>query len=256
MTTLNLAWFPKHDVLEGCLNLKAMQKILSKWNPQEKEFPSLLVSYFYYKEFVPCRDAYCFSNWLLDSGAFSAHNSGVIISLDEYIEQCQHLLKTDKKLAGVFSLDVIGDHKASQRNTDKMWEAGVEAIPVYHAGSPEHVLRDMVKEYDHIAIGGAVGLKPKAKLHFAKRCFELAWPKKIHGLGFGSESILMKLPFHSADASTWQAGPLRFGVWKTYGKMSWRGSDQNLTTEVEWCMNLEKKLKNRWKKEMKLLEEL
>lgn len=214
--------------------------------------PALLVSYVYLEPFLKNRHRYSYRDWALDSGAFSAHNSGTTISLEEYIEKCLELRKTDPTLTDIFSLDVIGDHRASLKNTAKMWDAGVDAIPTFHVGSPTKALLDMAKEFPKIALGGAVGFHQK--LDWAKQCFARIWPKPIHGLGFSGERAILSLPWHSVDATNWEIAPCKFGNWKSFGKMSVRGSDQNLRAEVEWYLKLEQRARERWAAQMKELE--
>ncbi len=216
--------------------------------------PALLVSYFYLKPFLANQSQYCYRDWVMDSGAFSAHASGVAIDLDEYIACCKKLLKTDKTLTEVFALDVIGDAAASKINCEKMWAAGVPAIPCYHYGSPESALMEMAAKYPKIAIGGCARMKGGAKMEFARQCFARVWPKKIHGFGFGSEKAIMTLPFHSVDATNWEMGPCAFGNWQQFGKMSVRGSNQDLRGEVAHYLAIEERARLRWRKEMKQLE--
>jgi hypothetical protein len=219
--------------------------------------PALLVSYVYLPPFLKNRAKYHYRDWVLDSGAFSAYASGTPIDLQKYIEQCQELLATDPKLVEVFSLDVIGDWRASLKNTEKMWAQGVPAIPAYHAkGEPWDVLLALARDYPKIALGGAVGLIASFKNKWAQQCFRRVWPKKIHGFGFGSEKSLMLLPWHSVDATNWEAGPCRFGRWNAFGKMSVRGSQQNLRSEVLFYLDLEARARGRWRKEMAQLEAL
>jgi hypothetical protein len=189
----------------------------------------------------------------MDSGAFSAFSSGVEIDLQAYIDCCQELLATDPTLTEVFALDVIGDWKASLKNAEEMWRQGVEAIPCFHYGEPWDLLKGLAKDYPKIALGGCVGKKDKDK--FALQCFARVWPKKVHGFGFGSEKSIMTIPFHSVDATNWEMGPCAYGRWNAFGgKMSVRGSAQNLRAEVEWYLELERKARDRWKREMALLE--
>lgn len=218
--------------------------------------PALLVSFFYLNLFQDNRHQFHFRDWVLDSGAFSAHNSGVEINLDDYIRKCQELQDTDPALTEIFSLDVIGDWQASVKNCEKMWAAGVEAIPTYHYGEPVDVLLGLAKDYPKIALGGAVGLKGNTKVKFAEQCFARVWPKKIHGFGYGSEKALMAVPFHSVDATNWEMGPCAFGRWRSFGgKLSVRGSSQNLRSEVEWYLRLEQRARARWRKEMAILDD-
>lgn len=220
--------------------------------------PALLVSYFYLDQFINNRHRYHYRDWVMDSGAFSAHNSGATINLQDYIDCCKRLLAEDKSLTEVYALDVIGDWRASLKNTEEMWKQGVPAIPCYHANEPWEVLTEMAKQYPKIALGGVALAKTGKKLAWAGQCFARVWPKRIHGFAFGSEKAIMTLPFHSVDATNWEVGPCKYGQWKAFGgqRVSVRGSAQNLRAEVEWYLELEKKARLRWKKEMALLESL
>jgi hypothetical protein len=216
--------------------------------------PALLVSYVYLEPFLQHRAHYTFRDWVMDSGAFSAKNSGVDIPLDKYIDTCREFLTTDPQLTEVFSLDVIGDHVASRRNCDAMWEAGVPAIPCFHHGEPESVLTELAAAYPKIALGGAVGLRSQYKLKWAQQCFARVWPKRIHGFGFGAATHILALPWHSVDATNWETGPCNWGNWRRYGHMSVRGSHQNLRGEVEDLLTIERQAQVRWKKQMAELE--
>jgi len=215
--------------------------------------PALLVSFFYLSQFDAIRERLNFRDWVMDSGAYSAHNSGSVIDLDAYIEKCKELLATDPKLTEVFTLDVIGDHKATRKNTERMWAAGVPAVPVYHINEPESALMAMAAEYPKIALGGVAMLKTKAKVEWADQCFARVWPKRIHGFGFGSEKAILALPFESVDATNWEIGPAKFGRWMAYGKLSSKGAGLNLRTEVEWFLALEDRARIRWRKEMEVI---
>ena len=54
---------------------------LERFNPNA---PALLVSYVYLEPFLKNQHRYCYRDWVLDSGAFSAHNSGTEIKLQDY----------------------------------------------------------------------------------------------------------------------------------------------------------------------------
>jgi hypothetical protein len=216
--------------------------------------PALLVSYVYLKKFLKQQPRLNYRDWVMDSGAYSAQNSGRTINLQDYIDTCKKLLAADPTLTEVFALDVMSDWKASRKNTEEMWRQGVPAIPTYHVGEPEEALRIMAAEYPKIAIGGAVGYKKKRQ--WATQVFARVWPKKIHGLGFGTADTLLHLPFHSADASNWEIAPCRFGNWASYGGqwLPLRGGKQNLRGEVEFYLDLEQEAKEKWAKEMTQLE--
>lgn len=217
--------------------------------------PALLVSFFYLDGFLKRQKEYAYRDWVMDSGAFSAHASGVDIDLDAFIETSKELLATDPTLTEVFALDVIGDWRASVKNTEYMWTKGVPAIPCFHYGEPWELLISLCKDYPKVAIGGCVGKRDKDA--FAAQCFARVWPKRLHGFGFGDEKSLMSVPWHSVDATNWETGPCAFGHWKSFGgNLSVRGSKQNLRAEVEWYLDLERRVRERWRKEMTKLAAL
>lgn len=218
--------------------------------PQRPDPPALLISYVWLEEFNSIRDRMCFRDWVLDSGAYTAFIKGKHIDLDEYIRKCKELLDTDPTLKEVYALDVIGDWKGTLRNTEKMWKAGVPAIPTYHVGEPDHVLKTIAREYPKIAVGGAAGrLFGKERLHFMEQCFARVWPKRIHGFGTNSRKICEAVPFDSCDASNWSVNPGRFGWWLAFGMQRLRHKgDTNFKTEVDWYTRYERRLKAKWEK--------
>ena len=247
MTTVRLAWGGPPD---------ALAKGLAPQN-DESRHPALLVSYVYLEKFMQQRARYGFTDWCMDSGAFSAFNSGATIDLVEYAETCKRMLASDSQLTEVFALDVIGDWRASEKNTQKLWALGVPAIPVYHPEEPWDVLEGLASDYPKVGIGGvATRLRGRAaKLRFYEQVFARVWPKKLHGLGLNDEAIMMRLPFHSVDAPSWELGPCGFGMWKSLG--GWlpiRGGQHQLRPEVEYHLRMEDRLRTRWASEMEQLE--
>jgi hypothetical protein len=226
------------NVLQGIRGCKKIPESLK---------PALLISYVYLKPFLKKQSDYVYRNWALDSGAFSAHNKGSVINLQDYIDTAKELLAKDSTLVEVFSLDVIGDWKASLRNTEKMWRQGVPAIPCYHHGEPWNVLKGMAKDYPKIALGG-VAMKFGIKNKFAEQCFARVWPKRMHGFGYGSEKSIMALPWDSVDATNWEVGPCKYGRWNQFGQMTVKGSRQNLQGEVEYYLKLEKRARAKFGK--------
>lgn len=212
--------------------------------------PALLVSYVYLPGFEKNRHRYTFRDWVLDSGAYSAHNSGKEIKLQDYIDTCKRLMAADPQLTEVFALDVIQNPKQSVKNCEEMWRQGIPAIPAFHRGSNWDDLVAIARDYPKIAIGGVAMLRGRDKMKWAEQVFARVWPKRIHGFAYGSAAASLELPFHSVDATSWEIGPCRFGNWKSYGQMSVRGSTQNLRKEVEWYLELERKARWRWRREM------
>lgn len=221
-------------------------------SPDPADLPALLVSFYYLDGFLKHQPRYRYRDWALDSGAFSAHNSGKPIRLQAYIDACKRLMDEDPTLSEIFALDVIGDWKATLKNTEEMHRQGVPAIPAVHHGAPEAAIK-AAAEYPKIAIGGVARMKPTARRRFIEQVFARVWPKAIHGFGINDEATVLGFPWHSVDASSWEFGPCAFGRWKTYGNMSVRGSAQDLTPEIEWYMDLERRARVKWKKQMEKL---
>ncbi len=247
---------PPNAILKGLCSVTSREKYKQDTSCICVELkPAILVSYVYVKNWLKNKHLYAYRDWVLDSGAFSAHNAGVKINLQDYIDICKRLKESDPTLTEVFALDVISDWKATLKNCEEMWRQGVEAIPCYHVGAPEHVLKTIARDYPKIALGGAVGYRKKNE--WASQCFSRVWPKKIHGFGFGSEKSIMMLPWHSVDATNWEIGPCKYGRWASMGgqSLSWRGGDQNLRAEVEWYLQLEQRARQKWSGAMAALEQ-
>ena len=248
---LALSTEPGHKTMGG---LRAEHHKLTNGSGR---LPALLVSFFYFDGFARYRDRYAFRDYALDSGAYSVKHSGGIIDLGAYIDACLERLATDPQCTEVFALDVIDDWRASEKNTERMWKAGVPAIPVYHRGEPEGLLAAMARGFPKIGLGGVSQLRStSAKLHWVEQCFARAWPARIHGLAVGNEKIMDKVPFHSVDATNWILGPAGFGSYKSMGKphRAPRGKDVNLRAEVQWWLKLERRLKQRWASTLAKLE--
>lgn len=217
--------------------------------------PNLLVAYPYLKKFLQQKHNFVYDEWVLDSGAFSAWNAGKEIDINKFMEECKHLMATDDKLVEIFALDVIGDWKASLKNAETMWNAGIPVIPCFHYGDPECALLEIAKNYPKIAVGGTVGIVKKRKRAFFKACFSRVWPKKVHAFGIASEDLLMSFPFHTADASSWNSGPCCFGNWTSFGNLSVRGK-HDLRNEIVYNCGLEYKIRQKWQKQMQMIEEM
>lgn len=224
--------------------------------------PSLLVSYAYAKgwdqdaETVRCRD------WILDSGAFTCAAAGKHIDVEAFIEYAKHKKATDPRLSAVFALDVIGDPVVSLRNTERMWDAGIEAIPCFHLGSAWKHLQEL-QRYPRIAIGGAARRNVSCKAKFAQEVFQRVFPMRIHGFGFGASELVLRFPWHSVDVSSWSSGT-RFNRWFSIkqgkrtksGKQFYvRGGNAHLHAEIETFMRLERAARSKWRSTWRAIEQ-
>lgn len=171
----------------------------------------LLVAYPVLHQFLKVRADFNVRRWVLDSGAFSVFNSGAKINVEEYIATAR-----DVDADEVFGLDVIGDPAQTRMNLDRMWSAGIKAIPTYHRGSPISELRWCAANADKVAFGGVARMPEGPKVKWLKQAMQVVWPKKVHAFGCAGRNALDAAPFHSADASSWVYAPQKMGAWAGY----------------------------------------
>lgn len=169
----------------------------------------------------------------LDSGAYSAETQGVKIDIQEYIK----FIKENENVIEIYAnLDVIGDAKGTFRNHKIMEEAGLNPLPVFHAGEDEKYLKYYLDHYEYLCLGGMVGSSTGALTHWLDRtfpmtCDEHGMPKiKVHGFGLTSLTLMMRYPWYSVDSTSWvltgRLGSIFIPRWKgdkwIYDENSWK----------------------------------
>lgn len=166
---------------------------------------------------------------LIDSGAHSAHTKGIKLDLEEYmgfvndnINRLSLYVQVDK-IPGVYlkpktAKDFLEAPELSWENYLYMREKSADynkLIPVFHQGEDFKWLENMCNyEFangEHIPY---IGLSPRgdvslqAKYDFCAECFSVIQKSKnpnvkTHAFGATSLSMLERLPFTSADSTTW-----------------------------------------------------
>lgn len=165
----------------------------------------------------------------LDSGAYSAFNSGATIDLEEFTD---YVNETQAMWSCIASLDVIGDAAASWRNFELMRRAGCDVIPVYHYGEPVEFLERMVAECKYIGIGGVAQVGVGEPLFdWLDHCFRTyicdadGRPKvKVHGFAVTSPQAIRLYPWYSVDSTSWAVGK--------WGKVPFRKNGRLLQVQV------------------------
>lgn len=170
-------------------------------NWRERPALNLLVSYPYFtkgmRAVFDARDPSEF-NLMLDSGAFSAWNTGGAISLDDYCAFVRSL-PADWNVDAI-QLDVIGDHKATFKNFLAMLDQGVDAIPVYTRGAPLNDREKMYERKDYVAIGGMV--KSPEYLAFVRHFMRTNHDRRVHWLGYTDLADVKRYAPTSVDSSS------------------------------------------------------
>lgn len=198
---------------------------------------------------------------MLDSGAFSAWNSGKVVDIDALIAEC----KSPRWDAAV-GLDVIGDPKGTVANMDYMYAQGAtNAMPVFHIGDPWELLNLYAGKYPKVGLSCRFGEPTFESMKFYEQCFARAYPCKFHSFGWTDPRMLRQFPFHSADSSSWIwpmsfrqrvriGGGVRVG---TVGRgPTWdavKGVHVNSLVEYH---EMQRKMKIHWAREMARLDKL
>lgn len=205
----------------GLGTLPWMVRALRPYNdlPLEQR-PSILVAVPYLPTFDALRaEGVCgWSDWVLDSGAFSVQSGVAKISVQQYIEIARERLTSPDPPSEVFALDVVSDPMRGLRNYEQIWEAGIAAVPTFHSGDPEWILHQLNRDFPKLAIAGGEQNGRKGvrnRVAWAKEVFATVWPKLIHGFGFGP-AYVKELPWHSLDSSNWIQGPACWRRWGAY----------------------------------------
>lgn len=163
---------------------------------------------------------------MLDSGAYSAWRAEGAIDVKDYIAYCvqnKHLLNV------VVNLDVIPGHprshytttdqveesaKKSYANHQRMKEAGLPSIPVFHQGERVHWLEQMLRDGEtYIGLGPRTFYPTSEKMRWLNSVFNVITDAdgaplvKTHGFACTSLSLISSYPWRSVDSTTWSLTP-------------------------------------------------
>ena len=239
-----------------------------KQNPESSAMiatPSVLVAFPYWRESM--RTVLSGKDWVLDSGAFTAHNQGTPIRLMDYVRFAKGVIESEARPSMVFALDVIGDAALSYANARAMWREGIKAIPTWHAGGELDALRRIAGEFPRIAIGGLAGrgaggrgsrYSSEQKKRHIERAFSAVWPKWIHGFGVTTASLLDRFPFASVDSTSWILSPRGFGRWRGFkANLRVRGPDRvGYAKEIAYYSQLQERHRAVWRRDLGKVNEL
>ena len=182
----------------------------------------ILISYAYARNDISTFEQLAYHpkiDLMLDSGAFTAKNTGKPINLDDY---CSFLDKYKQHLFSYIMLDVLNDPKASLQNLHAMLSSGYRPMPVHVFGDGQHEMDYLFSVSDYVALGGmkraSGGPAPKP---YVKAIMQWARGRRVHWLGYTQDDLIQTFRPFSVDSSSWRAG-VRFGVIRYYiGNGSW-----------------------------------
>lgn len=145
----------------------------------------------------------------LDSGAFSAHTQGEVISIDQY---AAYINEHGKHFTVRANLDDIGDTgPKSWANLKELERQGCDVFPVFHADDDFIYLTRMLDGgYNFMALGGLVG----ASRNVLREWLDKVWANylvkpdgtprlQVHGFGLTDTELMLRYPWYSVDSSSW-----------------------------------------------------
>lgn len=162
---------------------------------------------------------------MLDSGAFSVFSGKRNITKETVLASYKSYPYSEGA-----ALDVIGDPEASMQNYLWSVEQGSDQWPTFHYGEDWSFLEEYRRTAWKIGLGGIARLQYKGagkeRDRWLRECFRRAWPHRFHLFGVISETLLMKMPFHSADSSGWQ---LSVAAHRSHYRPDGTKADRNLS---------------------------
>ena len=175
----------------------------------------VLLSYALYDPFLD-KYQHAFGRLLIDSGAYSAFNSGQKIDVAAYAEWSRRWDGHADAVAGLD--DIAGDWRQSLRN----YEAMDNGFPTIHDSDPPELLKDLIPIAQ--ARGGwlGVGLEPprQGKERFVRWvCDNVPEDLHIHGWALRAYAHIRRID--SMDSTNWwrDAFKVRRDLpWLTYGE--------------------------------------
>jgi hypothetical protein len=138
-------------------------------------------------------------------------------SYAEFVNQHSDLFK-----GGVLNLDEIGMGLSGEKSYENWLELrrlGVDAIPVYHVGEDESLLKRYMEQTDYIGIGGIAKMQTADRFIGLDRIWNeyLKAPNgrprcRTHALGLTNVAAMSRYPWYSVDSSICAASAVHGGV--------------------------------------------
>lgn len=170
---------------------------------------------------------------MIDSGAFTAWNSGTIMTMRNLREIWDTILERYPNNSYVFiSLDVIPGVRGKERTKEQYQKAiqesfnnydelrklypNITILPVYHAPEPLYVMEHYLRCTQHFAISINAALSERERVKLLTSVFPECTNVKVHGLATTGLEMLRCVGWHSVDSATWvMIGAMGSILWPT-----------------------------------------
>ena len=175
---------------------------------------NILVAYPYFNDamlrYLSGKDPASF-RLIVDSGAFTAWNTGAKITMEGYTSFLK-VLPAEWEIRAV-QLDVYGNPEATYENWKRMLDLGLtDIMPVFTRGDTLERLEEFYSATDYVMFGGiAFGGENK---NYIKWFSEANKGRKVHWLGFTDMRFIKHFKPTSVDSSSALQG-------QRYGRMSY-----------------------------------
>ncbi len=139
-------------------------------------------------------------DFFLDSGAFTAHTTGKKVTVEEYaVFVQQHAVKK------FLTLDVIGNPQRTMDQFFKLYQMGLNPMPIFTRGAPKEHLAIYYEYSNDIALGGIFSNDNNVLGYVTWFMNELAklGEARTHWLGWSEHSLVLKMKPASYDNSSW-----------------------------------------------------
>lgn len=152
-------------------------------------------------------------NLMIDSGAFTKHNSKQSMQHVNVADYCKFLQEWKNYCEKYVMLDVVGNAVQSKINYNTMLDCGLNPMFVATMFDKDYDgIRKAVERNHDICVAGGVTTKGDWMI---KR-FQDIWRQTdgkawMHGLGYFTFPNMLKLNLRSVDASSWKTAAARFG---------------------------------------------
>ena len=196
---------------------------------------------------------------MLDSGAFTAWNSGGTIDRDAL-----HAEYLRGRYAEGPALDDLEDADRSRANWLWSAEHGSDQWPTFHYGEPFELLDEYAAKSWKIGLGGIANpaVRPN-RGRWLSDVFKRAWPHRFHAFGLFDRKLLVQFPFHSVDSAIWMLQIVaRTSIMLSTGKLTnaprsavtKQVREKSLAYMIDRMLTLQTDLELRWSRALREAE--
>jgi len=137
---------------------------------------------------------------LLDSGAFTMHNSGSSISIDDY---AAFLREYGARVWRYINFDKIGDGKQTEDNLRWLQGQGLNPVPVLQPTVRLDEIERFQREHPFYCLGGVAKHSPDSCRKYLDYISQVVDYRRVHILGKTLPELIMRYLPYSCDSSTW-----------------------------------------------------